>query len=204
MINEKENTILQTIGITGAQKGVGVTHLSIMLSNYINAKCNKNVSILEMNQTGAFEELKKCYVTKDYIKHEQGYDSFSIAGVTYYYKVGKEMLGIIYNQCKDYLIIDFGKNNEEYTKEFIKCNIKIVVGNLNPWNKSKLIACMESFIVMDYLKKIKYVSRFGGHDDVKQIKNSYKTSIYTAPFEPDPFLIHGGNFDFLDELLKLL
>lgn len=195
----KEDTVFKTIGIAGVQKGAGVTHLCIMLGNYIRAKLNKNVTILEMNQTGAFEELMEYYSGKH--KNEQGFDTFSIAEVTYYYKVEKEMLGLIFNLCKDYVIIDFGEIDEECTKEFLKCNIKIVVGNLNPWNRTKLISYMELFIAKDYLGKIKYVSRFITNDEIRLIKNIYKTNIYAQPFEPDPFLIHGCNFEFLEKLL---
>lgn len=196
---ENEDTAIKTIGITGVQKGAGVTHLSIMLGNYIRAKLNKNVTILEMNQSAAFKELKEYYLAKH--KHEQEYDTFSISEVTYYYKVEKEMLGMIFNLCRDYVIIDFGEINEECTKEFLKCNIKIVVGNLNPWNRTKLISYMEFFISRDYLGKIKYVSRFITKDEIRHIKNIYKTNIYAQPFEPDPFLIHGCNFEFLENLL---
>lgn len=196
---EKEGFSLCTIGIMGTQRGVGVTHLAIMLGNYINAKYYKSTAILEINQTGAFEELRKSYVDKCH--EHQGFYTFSIAGVTYYYKVKKEMLGMIYSQKLEYLIIDFGEMEIDYTQEFLKCNIKIVVGNLNPWNSSRLIHYMEAFIAMDYMKKIKYVTRFGTYEDIRQINNIYKTSISAAPFEPDPFLIHGGNFEFLDKLL---
>jgi len=196
---EKEDTVLQTIGITGVQRGAGATHLSIMLGNYIRAKLNKNVTILEMNQSCAFEELKDYYAGKQ--KNEQGFDTFSIAEVTYYNKVEKEILGLIFNLCKGYVIMDFGEIDEECTKEFLKCNIKIVVGNLNPWNRTKLILLMEFFIARDYLGKIKYVSRFITNDEIRQIKNIYKTNIYAQPFEPDPFLIHGCNFEFLEKLL---
>lgn len=196
---ENEDAILQTIGITGVQKGVGVTHISIMLGNYIRSKHNKNVAILEMNQTGAFEELKEYYSNRH--KNEQRFDTFSVAEVTYYNKVEKEMLGMIYNRCKDYVILDFGEIKEECIKEFLKCNIKIVVGNLNPWNRTKLVSYMEYFIARDFLGKIKYISRFITNDEIRHIKNIYKTNIYALPFEPDPFLIHGCNFEFLEKLL---
>jgi hypothetical protein len=196
---EKEGFALNTIGIMGTQRGVGVTHLAIMLGNYINAKLNKSVAILELNHTLAFEELRGGYVDKHQENH--GFSSFSISGVTYYHEVEKDLLGMIYSQKLDYLVIDYGETEIGHTQEFLKCNIKIVVGNLNPWNSSRLVWYMESFIAMDYMEKIKYVTKFGTYGDVRQIRNIYKTNISAAPFEPDPFLIHGCNFEFLDKLL---
>lgn len=194
---ERNNNILQTIGIAGAQRGVGVTHLAIMLSNYIKAKGGQKVCVVEANETGAFIELKNQYAEK--VWNIQGVDAFSIAGVTYVI-AGKEKLDLVYNQAMDYVVLDFGEMNR-YSKDYITCSKKIMVGNLNPWNSSKMLSFMESFIAMGYSGKVKYVSRFGPKEELRQIKASYKHTVKIAPNEPDPFLIHGCYFDFLESLL---
>jgi hypothetical protein len=153
-----------------------------------------------MNNTGAFLELKESYV--DNTNKYQELDNFAISLVTYYYNVQSDRVGKIYSKDYEYIIIDMGTDNLKQAEEFLKCNIKIIVGNFNPWKNKKFINFIEYFIAHDNLEKIKYLVRFGTCDDRRQIENVYHINIHATPFEPDPFLIHGCNFDFLDNLLN--
>lgn len=191
--------MLQTIGILGVENKVGVTHLAIMLGNYMNAKLHKNTAILEVNQTGAFFELSTNYASSNMKKND--FKSFIISGVTYYYGINIEMIGKVFSRDHDCIIIDFGAKNTRKTEEFLKCNIQLVVGNLNPWNSQRMIQCIEDFVIREQIDKIKYIIQFGSKEEIHQIKNAYEISIFATPFEPDPFLIHGYNFGFLDTLL---
>ncbi|MFA9377054.1 MAG: hypothetical protein ACERKZ_09925 [Lachnotalea sp.] len=196
---QQGHSMLQTIGIRGTDSGNGVTHLAIMLGNYLTAKLHKNTAILEMNHTNSFLELKESYV--DNIKKNQGLNYFEISRVTYYYNIQSDKVGEIYSKEHEYIIIDMGNDNLKQINEFLKCNIKIVIGNLNPWKNKKFIHIIENYIACDNLEKVKYLVQFGLHDDVHQIENDYKICIYATPFEPDPFLIHGCNFEFFENLL---
>lgn len=195
---KKEAFLLQTIGIAGTERGVGVTHLAIMIANYMNAKSNKNTAIVELNQTNAFDELKENYTKKQ--EFDRSSYSYILSGVTYYYQVSHNKISSIYQGQHECLVIDFGVLEEE-NEEFLKCNVKILIGNLKPWNHKKLLYYMESLLATDYVGKINYVTKFGSTEDMIQIKNAYSVSIVAVPFEPDPFLIHGCNFEFLDKLL---
>jgi hypothetical protein len=196
---QQGESTLQTIGIMGTETGCGVTHLSIMLGNYITAKLHKNIAIIEMNSTGAFLELKDSYVNNT--NKYQEFNNFEISQVTYYYNVPWDKVGKIYSKDYKYIIMDMGTDNLNQAEEFLKCNIKIIIGNLTPWSNKKFIQIIENFIIQDNIKKIKFLVQFGACDVKLQIKEIYNINLLTITFEPDPFLIHGCNFDFLENLL---
>lgn len=200
MKKQQGYSMLQTIGIMGVNNGNGVTHLAIMIGNYITAKQHKKTAIIEMNHTGAFIELKDSYGEK--INNNQGLHCYKISGVTYYYDIESDMLGEVYNKDFEYIIIDMGIYNEKQTEEFLKCNGKIIIGNLNPWKNKSFIRIIENFIARGNFEKVKYLVQFGTNNDIHQIESAYKLYICAIPFEPDPFLIHGCNFEFLEELLQ--
>ncbi|OYO96124.1 hypothetical protein CG709_12135, partial [Lachnotalea glycerini] len=58
---QKERSLLQTVAILGTEKGNGVTHLAIMLGNYITSKLLKRTAILELNRSRAFLQLQESY-----------------------------------------------------------------------------------------------------------------------------------------------
>lgn len=198
MRNQKGRFLLQTIGIVGTERGNGVTHLAIMLGNYITAKLHKNVAILEMNSTDSFSELMEMSEKERNKKPE--FVNFEISKVTYYCNVQEDMLGKIFSKEYEYIIMDMGM--DRHLEEFLKCNIRIVIGNLNPWKSKKFIDSIENDITQGYLGKIKYVVHFGTYDEIRQIEHAYRISVYITPFEPDPFLIHGCNLEFLNQLLN--
>jgi hypothetical protein len=194
------HSVLQTIGIMGIDAGNGVTHLAIMMGNYITAKLHKNTGILEMNNTGAFLELKESYGENTNKNQEDNH--FKIADVTYYYGIGNNRIGEVYSKGYEYIIIDMGTYNEKKTEEFLKCSIKILIGNLNPWNNKKFISTIESFIAHGKVEKMKYLVQFKEDDMMHQFEKVYQINMYIMPYEPDPFLIHGCNFGFLEHLLQ--
>lgn len=200
MKKQQGHSALQTIGIMGIDRGNGVTHLSIMMGNYITAKLHKNTAILEMNKSSAFLELKDSY--GENINKNQEEKHFKIANVTYYYDMQKDKIGEVYSKGYEYIIIDMGTYNEKKTEEFLKCNIKILIGNLDPWNNKKFICTIESFIAHGKIEKIKYLVQFKEDDMMHQFEKVYQISMYAIPYEPDPFLIHGCNFEFLEHLLQ--
>ena len=184
----------------GTNRGNGVTHLAIMLGNYVTAKLHKRTAILESNNVGAFLELKESYEEKAISNQESNY--FKISGVTYYYDVRSDCVGELYSKDYEYIILDMGIFNEKQIEDFLKCNIKIMIGSFNPWKNKAFIRAVEKCVAYGGNKTVKYLIQFGNDEDVHQIEKVYQVSICATPFEPDPFLIHGCNFEFLEHLLQ--
>ncbi|PXV91008.1 hypothetical protein C8E03_10415 [Lachnotalea glycerini] len=196
---QKERSLLQTVAILGTEKGNGVTHLAIMLGNYITSKLLKRTAILELNRSRAFLQLQESYGKN--IKKETSLNYFEISQVSYYYNVQIEMLGKIYNEEYEYIILDMGTNNVSNIDEFLKCDIKIMLGNLKPWKNKVYFQYIEDQIALGYAEKIKFVVQSGTFVDICEVKKAYGIDMSSAPFEPDPFLIHGCNFEFLNQLI---
>ncbi len=200
MKKQQGHLALQTIGIMGVDRGNGVTHLAIMMGNYLTAKLHKNTAIIEKNNSEAFSELKDSY--GENANENQELNQFKISNVTYYYNIPNNKIGEIFSKNYEYIIIDMGTYKEKETEEFLKCNFMILIGTLDPWKNRKLIHSIERFLAYGNIEKIKYLVQSGTTDRVRQIKNVYQISMYAVPYEPDPFLIHGCNFEFLDQLLR--
>ena len=47
------------IGIAGSNVGVGCTHFSIMLANYLTGYLRRKAILLEFNESGDFERLEQ-------------------------------------------------------------------------------------------------------------------------------------------------
>ena len=47
------------IGIAGSNVGVGCTHFSIMLANYLTGYLRRKAILLEFNESGDFERLER-------------------------------------------------------------------------------------------------------------------------------------------------
>lgn len=184
----------------GINRGSGVTHLAIMLGNYVTAKLRRKTAILERNNTESFLELKESYEENANSNQELSY--FKISGVTYYYDVRSDRVGELYSKDYEYIILDMGIYNEKQIEEFLKCNIKIIIGSFNPWKNKAFIHAIEKCIAYGGTETVKYLMQFGNDNDVHQIEKVYQISICATPFEPDPFLIHGCNFEFLEHLLQ--
>lgn len=51
----------RVIGILGCEPGVGVTHLSVAIANYIGSKLKQKVLLVELNRQNDFLEIQKSY-----------------------------------------------------------------------------------------------------------------------------------------------
>lgn len=191
--------VLKTIGIIGCGSGTGVTHLSIMLGNYLGSKEKKRIAIVEFNYHNEFEEIQKFYTGIEDPKILG--NKFKIANTTYYKSVSKNQLPEILNEEYEYIIYDFGSDYAENENEFLRCGEKIVVGILSEWKHTQY----EYFLDKTKEERLKgnweYLSIFGGTNVKDSINQKYRIEIKQIPHEPDAFTIHGCNFEFFKELI---
>ena len=193
-----QSTEMKTIGIAGAGKGVGTTHLCITLAGRLKAAGNK-VAILEDNRSGDFAEIA------ENLNIQIRGDGFVYKGIDYYvYHNPRNLMAIKYENY-DYLIVDYG-NYADCDKDFFAMNTtNIIVASSRYWNFSNLIINVFNIEKNDVFEKYNYVFPFAKNNDnlQKEISDAMDSisHLYFTSYNEDPFT----DFDVpeLDELLNI-
>lgn len=85
----------------------------------------EKTACLELNRLGSFRHWKAV--------NEKNY--FTDAGISYYPDVQKDKIPILLNRDYDKIIMDVGDAYIEFREELLRCDQKIVLLNLNPWQE---------------------------------------------------------------------
>lgn len=161
------------IALAGLKRGVGVTHIGILLAVYLKENCGANTAILEWNKQGDFARLEEA--AYGYTKN-----CFQIQGIDYYKYTD-------INQCKnftdleyDYIILDLGveiKNNEERIRN---CEEKLFIGNLERWEQKPYVFWGNCYNKYNWL----FVNNLGRKEVVKSVQKQLKQPVYTIGYQP--------------------
>ena len=91
------------IGIAGSNVGVGCTHFSIMLANYLTGYLRRKAILLEFNESGDFERLEQVCTGQTGRKNP-----YRILDADYYKHAGPENIKEVLLEGYDDILIDFG------------------------------------------------------------------------------------------------
>ena len=186
--NEKK---VKIIGIAGAIRGSGATHLSIALANYTASGLGEKTACLELGGHGEMSHWKEAG-TKGY---------FTDAKIDYYPDLKKEQIPVLLNCGYETIIMDFGDAYKSYQGELLRCDRKIMLLNLNPWQAYAARELLEE-IQSDKWGNIRPV--FASLNPQKMVKNAieqeFKIQVISLPLIPDPFRIRPETFACMDFL----
>lgn len=178
-----------SIGIIGTVKGCGVTNMVVAIANYLSGITGKEVSVYENNGSRTFSKMN------DYF---EGINIAKRNGCTFYSK-GSVKLSSLYGEELDFVIIDFGAERLNLG-EFNKCNYKIVMGSLEPWNL-KLYGEPDNIINIAGENKNWSMVFHGDDKSLKRLKKELKIHIIKRPFIDNPFIIDSSLVEFFENLL---
>ena len=122
---KKKEYKIKSIGIAGSIRGSGVTHLSVALANYAASGLGEKTACLELNGHGELSHWKECNCN--------GY--FSDFGVHYYPEFKKEQIPVFMTRNYQKVIMDFGDAYWKFREELLRCDGKIFLLNINPWQE---------------------------------------------------------------------
>lgn len=193
----KPNKTSVVIGLIGTHKGVGVTHTGIMLSNYISEKINGKTAFLECNENNDFRYLQMAYESLD---ESELTKRFNIYNVTYYMNVRDDEVTEILNEDYEYFILDLGTEFQASKKEFLRSDIKLIIGSLTEWKREYLMSFFKSTNYYHLFEKWKYLIVFGHVEEIKELRKQWDYSIYPVPFEPDPFVLSKNSLKFFQKI----
>ena len=178
--NEKK---VKIIGIAGAIRGSGATHLSIALANYTASGLGEKTACLELGGHGEMSHWKAAG-TKGY---------FTDAKIDYYPDLKKEQIPVLLNCGYETIIMDFGDAYKSYQGELLRCDRKIMLLNLNPWQEfaaRKLVQTVPFYAGVNVQKSVK-----------KAVEREFKISVMELPSIPDPTCIRSEQFSCMNLIL---
>ncbi|WP_139243392.1 serine/threonine-protein kinase [Anaerocolumna xylanovorans] len=176
------------VAIAGAQSRIGVTHLALLLTNYLNSKGVKCL-YRENNPSGhlkAILDRQGARLQADGIWHLRGsfflpYSKLATVPQTDSFRI------TIYDYGVDFL-----------EEEFTKADVRLLVSGAKDW-ETESMESLSGKLLLNFLSGKQY------RDFCKEEKNrrNYR-QYYRIPYEPDPFSedLSREMKDFLEELLE--
>ena len=134
IITETQEKRCRMIGIAGSNTGVGCTHFSIMLTNYLAGYLRRKAILLEFNESGDLEKLE--YVCTGQMGQKNPY---RVLDADYYKYAGPEAVKEVLQRGYDDILIDFGSVKDGANELYWRCDKKFsrrVSGN-SRWNRER-------------------------------------------------------------------
>jgi len=180
----------------GVGRGVGTTHLTIMMGNYLANGLGKKVALLELNKNNTYSEIKlmKCSRIKK--------TCFEVNGIDFYENISYEDIPKIMANNYNYLILDVSSNYILGRNEFLRSHKKIVVGSLSKWKAQEYFKCFENMQLISEISACQFLSLSKDFEVVKIVKDKYGVPIVQIPFEENPFYIESNHMEWIGKILK--
>ena len=142
IITENQEKRCRMIGIAGSNTGVGCTHFSIMLTNYLAGYLRRKAILLEFNESGDLEKLE--YVCTGQMGQKNPY---RVLDADYYKYAGPEAVKEVLQRGYDDILIDLDRSKmaqTNYIGDAIKSSWRVplrsgsrrVSGN-SRWNRER-------------------------------------------------------------------
>lgn len=162
------------------------------LANYAASALGEKTAYLELDGHGGMTHYKPT--------GEKGY--FIQAGVHYYPEMKKEEIPILLNCEYEKIIMDFGDSYMSHREELLRCDRKIFLLNLNPWQEyaaKKLVYT----VLSEGWGNIKPL--YAGVNAQKAVKEAVerecRIDIMELPLIPNPMCIRSEEFFCMDFML---
>ncbi|MBS6953504.1 MAG: hypothetical protein KH230_09745 [Enterocloster asparagiformis] len=182
------------IGLVGSQARIGVTHNALILGNTLRKK-GYIVGVIEMNNTGAFEQFMDDFGVK---LHDHLY--FNLNGIDYYPGADRLIMKTVMEKSYNFLILDFGNYRDCDIEYFHRhCHVKIVISGSKAWELPYLVDFLSKY-GDDAKRHMSVYFNFTDAAYTKALKKSFKISsghpidTHFIPYISDPF----NAFDYPD------
>lgn len=183
-LKRRRNEKGKIIAIAGVVRGVGVTHTTIMLANYLSRERYK-VAVVELNPHGHFGKIEKAY---EGIHFDSSLTSkFKIKGVVYYKSVTKEQLIRLYQEEYNYIILDIGSDVEAYSEEYRRADLPFIIARTSEWKLDEIEAFRYSQGVL-MTNRCQWILPFAKPNEVKELSKKIEMSCMAIGFIGDPFI----------------
>ncbi len=181
------------IALGSIEHGIGVTHISLALSNFLCNKLGKKTAYIELNATNQICSLAP----------GTGNTSFTYIGIHVFPCTTFTSLPEILRMEFDYFILDMGVLNTYTAKEFFKFEKQFLVCSLSKWKQKQTLAKLEQLLKENYIQSgcLVVLSTSNIKESHIPISNRLHLKIGSIPFISNPFQLHPEFFTFLQKLI---
>lgn len=193
-----------TIGVVGADNHVGVTHLTIMLANYLASKERCKVAVMDCSAHNSMRVLQAIHDGHETVPEGILYERmFRMYKVDYYSQVTQRDIANILHLGYEYIITDFGKVlPEQYSYEILRCNKRILVGSCCEWEQAQFCRVLEHHKLEQESGNWSY-GTFHGIDEIRHsMEKRYGITVHKIPYVEDPFCLSRIHFEPLQNMLQ--
>jgi hypothetical protein len=178
----------KVIGLAGAGRGVGTTHLSIAIAAKLK-RLGYKVALLEENASGDFEKISEeleLNIVGGSFKHE---------GLDFYPFSRPRKIGLINQRGYDYIIVDHGQYKSCDRDFFALGSRMLIVCDSSPWKINQITDELFNVEKEEMVESYSYLFQFvSNKKKQKEIITGLQPikGVYFTPFLEDAF----GNHEF--------
>lgn len=198
MEKKKEKPILEQkarlIGVGSTGRGVGCTHFSVLLLNYLAGCRRRKPVLLEWNTSGDFEKLERVCTGRNREKKR-----FRILDADYCKAAGPVELAAVLEGNYDDILIDFGVLDEVSMAEFLRCEKQFVIGSVTEWQEEAFRDFVNRYGTGK--KSWTCLAAFGSEEARKEFARRLNLSVSRIPPSEDAFSVTKGCCRFFDALI---
>lgn len=182
----KTKTVLEEsvrlIGIGGVSHGVGCTHVSVMLLNYLAGYQRRKAALLEWNDSGDFEKLEKICTGKI----QEG-AKFRVLDGDFYKAVNAEIFADVLQSNYQDILIDFGVLEKQRFSDFLRCEKQFVLGSFSEWQETAFREFVRKNAVDG--NSWRYLASFGSEETRREFMRRPGVFVWRVPFSADAFSV---------------
>lgn len=182
----------RTLGIIGAGRGCGVTHLAVWSGNWLQSVCHERTAVLEWNEHGDFRKLLAA------CQGSEGETAGSVMGVTYYPEADEQEFLACMKSNYRRILIDYGELTEKSAAGWLHCDKRILVGSFSEWQSGEFFRRIQRGAEWnaDWLAAVV----FGSEEARLSAEKEWRRNIYRIPFSADAFTITRTDMNFMSKL----
>lgn len=180
------------IGVMGAAKGIGTTHLALMLACYYSGGCGLKTAIIE---SGKNDYMKICGETStkaEDIRH------FTYKHIDFNSCRTSEEIADCLSKSYEVAIMDMYSGAQGALEEFKRCDVRIVVGATAVWKTAEVGQTMEKLKDVDCVMAV----FMPDYRRLRHMKDLNHKTVFDIPAEADPLCITSETAFRLGEFLS--
>ncbi len=116
------------IGVAGAGRATGTTHLCILAANYLCGACGRRTAVLEWNGHGDFARFGSACTGTSMTE-----DCYRIQEADFYPGSAGNVLADCLHKGYEEILIDFGSLGEQEQEELLRCHRVLLTVSFSEW-----------------------------------------------------------------------
>ena len=185
----------KVIGVIGASRKMGVTHICLSIANFLQSALKQEVLYIELS-----EDSQLLPVVGEKQINFDGHMAFSYKKVTYVLACDVEEAISLIDSWKGHIVIDISDYTEKTNQVFCRCDKKIMIGSMKPWCVKDTLEKYE-ILKGGNLMDIIFYNLVEDTVEKRNCKEILKCTMHVRPIIKNPFKLKEIDFNSLMEMI---